>query len=446
MATPARLAGVGAFVIAGLALFTVGLFMIGDRQMAFAKKFTVYTEFKKITGLQPGGIVRVSGARAGSITQIITPNTASGKFRVELEVTEDLHTLVRTDSVATIETEGLVGGSYLGIGTGTDTAPPAPPNSTIASKEPFEIADLMQQMSNTVVKVNAAIDEMQYDVQRAIVSIADTAGQANTLIEEVSGDVKAMAKSGARITEDARQITEKISSGQGSIGKLLNDDQLYLRATTIARQAEEIASNTRQVVEQARKAIEGFQSKEGPVQGAAADLKQTMDGARSAMAGFAENMEALKRNFLVRGFFNDRGFFNLTDISPDAYRNGALTRRGARRAVRIWLGATVLFEADPRRGGGERLSADGKARVDSAIATFIDRLPGSALILEGYAKAGSKDEQYLQSRTRASLVRDYLIGKYQLDPQLTGVMPLGADGDDGVALAMFQDSASTKRR
>jgi hypothetical protein len=60
VATPARLAGVGAFVLGGLLLFTVGLFMIGDRQMAFAKTFTVYTEFKNITGLQPGAIVRVS--------------------------------------------------------------------------------------------------------------------------------------------------------------------------------------------------------------------------------------------------------------------------------------------------------------------------------------------------------------------------------------------------
>src|SRR5688500_20085814 len=78
--------------------------MIGDRQMAFARKFTVYTEFKKITGLQPGAIVRVSGAKAGSITQILPPNTPSEKFRVKLEITEDLHQLVRTDSVAAIET------------------------------------------------------------------------------------------------------------------------------------------------------------------------------------------------------------------------------------------------------------------------------------------------------------------------------------------------------
>ena len=54
MPTPARLAGVGVFVLSGLLLFAVGLFMIGDRQMAFVKKFTIYTEFRKITGLQPG--------------------------------------------------------------------------------------------------------------------------------------------------------------------------------------------------------------------------------------------------------------------------------------------------------------------------------------------------------------------------------------------------------
>ena len=58
------------------------MFMIGDRQMAFEKKVTIATEFKKITGLQPGGIVRVSGAKAGAITKIVPPATPGGKFRV----------------------------------------------------------------------------------------------------------------------------------------------------------------------------------------------------------------------------------------------------------------------------------------------------------------------------------------------------------------------------
>jgi hypothetical protein len=255
-----------------------------------------------------------------------------------------------------------------------------------------------------------------------------------------------MAASGARITDDARQIADGIRAGQGTIGKLLKDDELYTRAAAVAKQTEEIATNARQVVEQARKTLEGFQSKDGPVQGLTADLKQTMEEARDAMSGFADNMEALKHNFLVRGFFNNRGFFNLAEISPDAYRQGALTRRGSRRSVRIWLGAPALFETDPERTDEERLSEEGKERLDSAVATFIDRLPGNPLIVEGYAKPGTKDEQYVRSRTRASLARDYLIGKFHLDPQLTGVIPLGADADDGVAIAMFQDKAANRKR
>src|SRR5688572_27714229 len=174
--------------------------------MAFATKFTVYTEFKKITGLQPGAIVRVSGAKAGSITQILPPNKPSEKFRVELEITEDIHQLVRTDSLATIETEGLVGGSYLGIGTGSDAAAPVAPNATIAGKEPFDIADLMQQMGDTIAKVNETIervngtfDEMKADVQGTVLAIGDTVDNANALIIDVSADVKKMAAAGATI-------------------------------------------------------------------------------------------------------------------------------------------------------------------------------------------------------------------------------------------------------
>ena len=339
--------------------------MIGDRQMAFAKKFTVYTEFKKITGLQPGAIVRVSGAKAGSITEILPPNTPSEKFRVKLEITEDLHQLVRTDSLATIETEGLVGGSYLGIGTGTDAAPPVAPNATIAGKEPFEIADLMQQMGDTIKKVNDTIDDMKDDVQRAVVAIADTVDNANTLITDVSADVKKMAASGAKITSDAAQIAEGIRSGKGTIGKLVNDDELYNRATAIAKQAEDIAANARQVVENAKKTLEGFQSKDGPVQGMTANVKQTMDDARAAMAGFAENMEALKHNFLLRGFFKGRGYFDLAQMSPADYRQGVLTqgqrsssgpRLAARRCVvRAGAGSPGERAVDRRGQGAGRL-------------------------------------------------------------------------------------------
>ena len=450
MATPARLAGVGVFVLGGLLLFAAGLFMIGDRQMAFAKKFTVYTEFKKITGLQPGAVVRVRGAKAGSITEILPPNTPSGKFRVKLEITDDLHQLVRTDSLAAIETEGLVGGSFLGIGAGTDAAQPVAADGTIAGKEPFDIADLMQQMGDTVKKANDMFDEMKAEVEGTIVAVGDTVDIANKLLVDVTPDVKKMAAAGALLSSDAAQISAQIRSGKGTIGKLVNDDELYKRVTAIAEQADGIAVDTRQLVANAKKTLEGFQAKDGPVQGMTASVKQTMDDARSAIEDLAENMEAMKHNFLLRGFFKKRGYFDLAQMSPAEYRQGALTKGSDRRVVRTWGRADLLFEADPDHQGNERLTAPGNAWVDSAIAPYLEHVASGIVIVEGYSQRGTRDEQYLRSRARAGIVRDYLIAKFHLDPQATGAVPLSAESTDspgktpwdGVAVAVILPKAS----
>jgi phospholipid/cholesterol/gamma-HCH transport system substrate-binding protein len=450
MPSSARLAGVGVFVAGGFLLFAVALFMIGDRQMAFAKKYTIYTEFKKITGLQPGSIVRVSGAKAGSITEIRPPATPGEKFRVKVEMTEDLHQLVRTDSLASIETEGLVGGSYLGIGMGTDAAAVVAPNGTIGGREPFDVADLMQQMGETIKKVNGTIDDMQDDAQRAVAAIADTADQTKALLASVSGDLQQMAASGRKLTADAALIAENIRNGKGAIGKLVNDDELYTRATAVATQAEEIATNARKLVDNAKATLEGFRSKDGPIQGMTADVKQTMDDARAAMAAFAENMEALKHNFLLRGFFKGRGYFDLAQLSPADYRKGALTKGSDRRVVRAWRLAGELFEPQPDHVESERLTDIGKVWLDSAIAPYLEHVASGIVIIEGYSQQGTRDEQYLRSRVRASIVRDYLIGKFHLDPQATGAMPLGADSPgspgkapwDGVAVAVILPKAA----
>ena len=93
----------------------------------------------------------------------------------------------------------------------------------------------------------------------------------------------------------------------------------------------------------------------------------------------------------------------------------------------------------------EQLSEAGKASVDAAIAPYLEYLASGILIVEGYAQHGALDEQYLRSRSRASIVRDYLIGTFHLDPQATGAMPLSAESTgspgkapwDGVAIAVI---------
>lgn len=182
--------------------------------------------------------MRVSGAPAGSITDIEPPADPDAKFRARLEITEDLHQLVRTDSVAAIQTEGLVGGSFLAVSTGTRTAPEAPEGSTIPSREPFLLADLIQQMSDTIGKVNATVDDLGAGIKKTLASIDTTVDNADVLIDDVSEDVKVLVSTSARITSDAAQIAEGIRKGEGTVGRLLKDDELYQRVTAIAGSVE----------------------------------------------------------------------------------------------------------------------------------------------------------------------------------------------------------------
>src|SRR4029079_4845613 len=185
-----------------------------------------------------------------------------------------------------------------------------------------------------------------------------------SLITGVSSNVTKMAASGALITADAAEIADGIRNGKGTIGKFVNDDELYNRVTAIAQLTEETAGNARQLVQSAKETLEGLQSKDGGVQGMTASVKQTMDDARGSMAGFAENMDALKHNFLLRGFFNGRGYFDLAQISPADYRQGALTKGSNRRLVRVWLRSDVLWEPTPDHPEREELADAGKAGVD----------------------------------------------------------------------------------
>jgi len=439
----AKLAGAGAFLVVGIALFTAGLFMIGERRLLFEKRFTVYTEYATLGQLQSGAVVRVSGLDAGEVTELQIPASPSQKFRVKMRIREDLHHLIRTDSLATTQTEGLVGAVFVNIGAGTDQAAIVADGGTIPSREPFLLSDLMQQASDTVALLNETVTSLRGEIDTAIKEVVGTTEDAHALLIDIRPDLTAMARNGSRISADTRDIMASINQGKGTIGKLVNDDTLFQRAREIADQAQATMANMRQVSEEARRAIADVRAQaNGPAQGLLADMRATLAQAREATADLADNMEAMKRNFLLRGFFNRRGYYDLDAISPAEYRKGVL-ENGKRKAMRIWLGSDVLFEPGP--SGTEVLTADGRARVDSAMATYLKYLPTNPLVVEGYATQGTTGERYRLARARAAIVREYVLGRYELMPQSTGYISLGEEakespsGDhwDGVAIALF---------
>ena len=437
-----RLAAVGAFVVLGLLLFAVGLFLIGDRRMLFSDTFEVYAEFSRIAGLENGAIVRVAGMNAGEVNAIHLPASPSAKFRVRLRVREDLRQLIRLDSVASIQNDGLVGNKFVQVESGTDGSPPVPEGGTIQSREPFDLAHMFQRVNETIDLVTATITDVKAGVDEALGAVSATAAAAQALVGDIGAELTAVTSTANRVAADVQAMVADVKAGRGSVGKLMTDDAFYERLKTIAGEAERTVGNLREASESAKRAIDDFRGEKGPVRGVAADLQQSLAAARETLNDLAETTEALKRNFFFRGFFNRRGYFDLEDVSVEAYRNGAL-EADDRRALRVWVDAGVLFEKGP--DGAERITDDGRLRLDSAMAPFLRLARDTPFVIEGYAAGESRADEFLLSRSRAQLVRDYVVGQFGLEARFVPTMAMGpqaADspaGDrwDGVALAAF---------
>jgi phospholipid/cholesterol/gamma-HCH transport system substrate-binding protein len=445
-----RGAAVGAFIIGGLMLFAGGLFLIGDRRLLFVPQFELATTFGKVTGLQIGTRVRVAGLEAGEVLAIQLPSRPSERFRVQMRIRDDVRPLVRTDSNAAIQTDGIVGSAFIQISVGTDDAPAVTDGATIEGTDPIEFADLIREGRETFRTVSSEIIDLKDDVSVAIGALTGTAETTTAVIGAVGRDVGILTATGVSVVndvrgtvQDVRVLVDGVKGGQGTVGQLLTDRALYDRMTAVGREAEQTARNFRNTSEIARMAVERFTSPDGTVQQVAQTLRNTLADVQEVTSDLADGTEALKRNFLFRGFFRQRGFFDLDTLSREAYRSGVLEGPD-RTALRIWIDAAVLFARDA--AGIERLTDEGRGRIDSAMAQLVRYPRDSPLVVEGYAEGAGGETAYLQSVDRAQAVREYVLARFRRNTTLTDIMPMADEatgsprGDDrwsGVALAMF---------
>jgi hypothetical protein len=199
MSSAARL---GAFIVATLAVLVVGVFIIGGKQYLFSSTYQLKAKFDNVAGLDAGGDVRVGGVHSGTVRNIELPHKPGEKVTVFMDLGRSTHEIIKQDSVATIETEGLLGNQFLAISFGTPGAANVRDGDTLASQPPLEMSDLLQKASGLLAGSQQAIDN---------------ATQA---------------------TANLSSISAKIDRGQGTAGALVNDKQLYsnLEQTTSAMQ------------------------------------------------------------------------------------------------------------------------------------------------------------------------------------------------------------------
>ncbi|MEZ5293494.1 MAG: MlaD family protein [Vicinamibacterales bacterium] len=453
-----RNAWVGAFVVGGVLLFAAALFLIGDRRQLFVDHIEIGATFGKVTGIEVGSPVRLAGLDAGEVRDIRLPSRPSDPFLVRLRIRDDLRNLVRTDSMAEIQTDGLVGAAFIQVSVGTDEAPPVEPGAVITGVDPIEFADLMRQGRETFRQAGRDVSEITDDVTEALDSLTKIVDTTDDVVAKVGDQVQRVGAAGSRVVEDAagvvtdvRAIVNGVRAGEGTMGRLFTDTAFYDRLNAIGHDAAESARSVKDAAEITKAAVERFVANDGAGPQMAQSVRSTLAGIEEVTSDLAEGTEALKRNILFRGFFQNRGFYDLDAISREAYQAGLLERDN-RTAVRVWLDADVLFGADA--GGAARLTDEGRRRIDSAMSQLVQYPRDSPLIVEGYARTADEASAFLTSVERSTLVRDYVLSRFRRQATLTDVMPLGNDaagspsGDGrwgGVALTMFVENGVFRR-
>jgi phospholipid/cholesterol/gamma-HCH transport system substrate-binding protein len=461
---------VGIFVAVCIALFAVGLFLIGNSNQLFTKSFQVYADFSGINGIVKGGKVRVAGMDAGTVTSIDVPSGPEGKFRIHLRVIEKLHPLVRQDSVASIQTDGLLGNKYLQIVAGSEKEPLARDRSMIRSAEPFDWGDLMDQISSAVKQVNGVLSGAKEQLTSTLAEIEGVSRSANLLIKDATPQVKNILVSANAISGNLRDIIDGVQQGEGTVGALLKDQELEttvrrgvgsaeqavanirqtaasanktmekVRESDIVPEVQRTVKNLQQITLQVKEAVDKFQTAagEGDV---VENLQRTLADAHEAMSDLSDDTEALKHNFFFRGFFKRRGFYDLGALTATEYKKPAFAK--GFKKYRVWLDSVDLFR---KAGDGtETLSVDGKRRLDEAMTEVLQFPRNGPLMIEGFTGAGTTSQQYLQGRQRAARVEAYLVGRFHLRPAYVGVVSMGAVADsieagrfkEGVGIVSF---------
>ena len=427
-----RYVAVGVFIIAGLILFALGIFMIGNRHEAFAHHVLLYTEFSDLDGIAKGSKVQVAGMDAGQVTGIDVPNSPSGRFRVQMRIDSQLASLVRTDSFVSVDTEGVVGNTFLTVHPGSPMASTIQADSILESKAPVSMADLLSHGLGVMNDADTTLKQLGGKMDGALDEVNGAVGNANDLLvglkegRGTAGMLLHDEKMAGQIREamvNVQTTTANLNRASAQVNGIITDvqqrqlpqkiDDTMARINSASSQADTVVGEVRQTITQA------FAPDTNGLT-AAQNIQETLSNINTATANMAEDTEALKHNFFFRGFFDRRGYYTLASLSPQEYRRSKLF--GNTHNPRAWLQATALFQTLP--SGSEELSSDGKRALDAAVASMGDTIFKNPIVIEGYSDAPVPADAISWSYARAQLVKNYLESRYPFVAKNVGVMPL----------------------
>ncbi|OEY73897.1 MlaD family protein [Salegentibacter salarius] len=303
----------GLLIVAGLIIFTLGVFFIGNKQNLFGDSIMLSSVFKNVNGLQLGNNVRYSGVNVGTVKDIKFLNDTA--ICVDMLIDRESGKLIKHSSLATINSDGLVGSMVLNI----------LPNSEVSSR-PIKEGDTLESLSQ--VATADMLNTLNQTNENAALLTADLLKITNSINagEGVLGDLLKNETLAKNIQESAANLNETTNSARAGINKLngilnavdyensvagllLSDSTAQKSFSNIIEDLKTTSSQIKDISADFGEFSNSLNSEKGALNYVVKDttfvnhLDESMQNIEEATFRFNQNMEALKHNILFRGYF-----------------------------------------------------------------------------------------------------------------------------------------------
>lgn len=216
---------VGIFVFLALVAFMGAILALSERSQLFQPYYSLFADFDNVGGLFEGAPVKLAGLTVGRVNRVAFPaDPARRQIRVELKVDERVQRRIRQDSVARIETVGLLGDKYVEITMGNLASPALLPGATLRSTEPMDYARLIrrgERLLEGAGRVTESLERATGDIEKGAAQV----GRVLTQVDQTAGTLN--------------RVLLQVEKGRGAAHALLYDEQGGRAVADLARAAQQ---------------------------------------------------------------------------------------------------------------------------------------------------------------------------------------------------------------
>ena len=310
-----HLVQLGAFIVAGLLLLVLALFLIGKNQHLIGSHYQLRARFDNLAGLREGNNVRYAGIEIGTVESMVIINDTT--LEVTLLINKEMKQVIRKNAIASLASDGLMGNKVVNITPQRGAADYALDGDLLASRKTADIDDLLQGLSGISDDVLLLTGDLRTTVARinqgsGLWKLLGDTNMARHLQRTVR-NLEQTSVNAQVMTTDIRSMVADIKAGKGNVGMILQDSTMALTMRQTLRNLESVSVNANTLardLDSMTNAIhKDIRQGSGPVTllledtATAGNISRTLQHIEKGTASFEENMEALKHNWLFRGYF-----------------------------------------------------------------------------------------------------------------------------------------------